>query len=55
LSEAAYENVIKVLSEKDRLIDDLLGENASLKLQMEQLLINTQKLSQRDILKEREE
>ncbi len=40
-SEEAYENLIKVIAEKDRLIDDLMGENASLKIQMEQLLINT--------------
>ncbi len=35
LSEESYDNVIKVLAEKDRLIDDLLGENTSLKLQID--------------------
>ena len=54
-SEEAYENLIKVIAEKDRLIDDLMGENASLKIQMEQLLINTQKHSQREALNQRQE
>jgi hypothetical protein len=35
ISEESYDNVIKVLAEKDRLIDDLLGENTSLKLQID--------------------
>lgn len=55
ISGESYDNVVKVLAEKDRLIDDLLGENTSLKLQIDQLLINTQKLSQKDIVKERED
>ena len=53
--EITGESYDKVLAEKDRLIDDLLGENTSLKLQIDQLLINTQKLSQKDIVKERED
>jgi chaperonin cofactor prefoldin len=30
--EESYENILKVIGEKERMIEDLLGENASLKL-----------------------
>ncbi|CDW71272.1 UNKNOWN [Stylonychia lemnae] len=62
--ETSYENLLQSLTEKDKVIEDLLGENTSFKLQIEQLMAPRRQgqaqqsilqFGQRDILKEREE
>jgi|LauGreDrversion4_2_1035121.scaffolds.fasta_scaffold46715_2 hypothetical protein len=38
-SETSYENTLKIMVDKDRIIDDLKGEAESLRIQVEQLML----------------
>jgi len=38
-SETSYENTLKTMVDKDRIIDDLKGEAESLRIQVEQLIL----------------
>jgi hypothetical protein len=38
-SEISYENTLKIMVDKDRIIDDLKGEAESLRIQVEQLML----------------
>ncbi len=38
-SETSYENTLKIMVDKDRVIDDLKGEAESLRIQVEQLML----------------